>query len=202
MKRLPGPSTMISASSMALRTSAGGLASLGSSQILRMSLPCSLMASSPLILSPPESSATRVTDSVVTGRTLPLMARRLFISSTARRKSPSCSEVASGLRLPRLWPASSPLSPELKESFQRIVVLRKGNNTVSYTRPRGQDAPSLSLPGTPPSSVTVTTATILRVKLFSPRSSVERPVPPRGRQRGVPWRVCTPPPLKKPLFSP
>ena len=76
VKRLPGPSRIISAPSTAWSTSARGRAFWGSSQISLMFRPFRDISSSPRTFVPSFVVPAREMGSVVTGRTLPRMARR------------------------------------------------------------------------------------------------------------------------------
>ncbi len=105
------------------------------------SLPCSEMESSPLIPSPAAVSATRDTASVVTGRTLPRMARRVL------HLFDRPAEVAELLRngqkheVPEAVPRKgSPVEAEIKKTPQGAVVFRQGDNAVSYIS-RRKDSP-------------------------------------------------------------
>src|SRR5437879_5559265 len=141
---------------------------------------------------PSVNSAHNTTSWAADGSTRPRMFSTLLVSFTALSRSPVTPARLAMNRLPNAWPSSAP--PWKRYSNSWVI---SGSDSASATRqsrmsPGGRMPSSRrSRPELPPSSNTVTTAVRLLVNSFSPRSSVERPVPPpmttmRGPRRR--WR--------------
>src|SRR5205809_1244153 len=149
---------------------------------------------SPSTMVPSVNSAHNTTSWAADGSTRPRMFSTLLVSFTALSRSPVTPARLAMNRLPNAWPSSAP--PWKRYSNSWVI---SGSDSASATRqsrmsPGGRMPSSRrSRPELPPSSNTVTTAVRLLVNSFSPRSSVERPVPPpmttmRGPRRR--WRCC------------
>ena len=109
-------------------------------------------------------------------------------SATAASNEPTTSVSAARKMLPKAWPASSPRSKRCRKS--RFMSDSSSASAIRQLRmsPGGGIASSRRRrPLEPPSSVSVTIAVICAPVSLSPRSSVERPVPP-PRQTMRSWR--------------
>src|SRR2546425_2408487 len=143
---------------------------------------------------PSENSAHKTTSSAADGSTRPRMFSTLLVSFTALSRSPVTPARLAMNRLPNAWPSSAP--PWKRYSNSWVI---SGSDSASATRhwrrPAGENTPTPRRSGRelPPSSKPVTTGVRLSVDPFTPRSNVERPVPPpmtmmRGPRRR--WRCC------------
>src|SRR3989449_11662165 len=189
---MPGPNTISSASSMAARTSGSVATSAGFKPTRRVRLRARGICDSPSTMVPSVNSAHNTTSWATDGSTRPRMFSTLLVSFTALSRSPVTPARLAMNRLPNAWPSSAP--PWKRYSNSWVI---SGSDSASATRqsrmsPGGRMPSSRrSRPELPPSSNTVTTAVRLLVNSFSPRSSVESPVPPpmttmRGPRRR--WR--------------
>ena len=109
-------------------------------------------------------------------------------SETAWSKLPSRSVRPARNRLPKLWPASSPEAKRCSNSWPTSDSSSASADRQWRTSPgAGMPKSRRSRPELPPSSVVVTTAVTLLMRL-RPRRIIDRPVPPprqttRGRLR-------------------
>ena len=111
---------------------------------------------------------------------LPRTARTRLVSRTASSKLPVTPDMATMNRLPKLCPSRP--EPSLKRYWKSFVISGSASASAAMqlrTSPGGRMPSSRrSRPELPPSSATVTTAVRLPEYSFSPRSSVDSPVPP------------------------
>ena len=124
VNRLPGPITISSARSIACSARGWARGSGGSSRTVRIDEPSAAIAVSPRTVRPSSISATSSTMSVVLGTTRPATASTRADSETAWSKLPSRSVSPARNRLPKLWPASSPVGEAVLEQLadQRLVL--------------------------------------------------------------------------------
>ncbi len=164
---------------MASNTSRSGRALGGFRYTRRMALRAAGIADSPSAWLPSRNSAHRTMLSVVAGSTWPRMARTRLASRTADTRSPATPVMLARNRLPKECPCKSPRSNRYSNS--RVM---RGSASARATRQSlmspGGSTPSSrrSRPELPPSSNTVTTAVTETPYRLSPRSRVDRPVPP------------------------
>ena len=136
------------------------------------------MAVSPRTVVPSSNSATSSTMSVVLGTTRPATASTRADSDTAWSKLPNRSVRPASNRLPKLWPASSPVAKRCSNSWPTSDSSSASADRQWRTSPgAGMPKSRRSRPELPPSSVVVTTAVTLAIR-FRPRRIIDSPVPP------------------------
>ena len=199
--RLPGPSTITSAASMASRASGKARALSGCRRTLRIAPRARAIRDSPWAELPSANSARSVTSSAAEGNTRPRTASSSPPRCTASKKSPPSSLRAVRMRFPRLWPPTSPLP--LKRKSKRAAIMGspsdRARRQLRMSPGAGIRYASRRRPELPPSSATVTMAVSRSRSLtgshihpsgkrasFSPRRRIGSPVPPpsattRGR---------------------